>query len=133
MCVCVCVCVCVRVRACVRACVCVCVRERERERDRESTKKTMKRESGNESQVHDLSHVSHGTITNHLDDAGGRGDVVVEDAVERTIHTVVDKVHESGCGLSCHGNLSLADDVHGKSVCGTGKETACNKTRPSKF
>ena len=102
-------------------------------RERESTKKTMKRGSGNESQVHNLSQVSHGTITNHLDNAGGRGDVVVEDAVERTVHSIVDKVHESGCGLSCHGKLSLADDVHGESVRGTGKETTCNKTRPSKF
>ena len=39
-----------------------------------------------------------------------------------TIHTIVDKAHESGCGLrGCRGNLLLADNVDGECVCRTGK------------
>ena len=52
--------------------------------------------------------------------------MIVQDTVERPVHSVVNKVHESGCGLLVchrHGNLSLADDIDGEGVRGAGKET----------
>ena len=51
--------------------------------------------------------------------------MVVENTVERSVHSIIDKVHEKGRGLrGCRrGNLTLADDVHGECVRRTGKET----------
>ena len=67
---------------------------------------------------------------NYLDNERGRGDVIVQDTVERPVHSVVHKVHESGCGLLVwrrHGNLSLADDIDREGVSGAGKETTCHE------
>ena len=53
-----------------------------------------------------------GRVRTHCEEGGGGCDVVIEYAVEGAIHSVVDKVHEGGCGLGrSRGNPPLADDV----------------------
>ena len=79
---------------------------------------------------HPIVTAQHAIVYNYLDNERGRGDVIVQDTVERPVHSVVHKVHESGCGLLVwrrHGNLSLADDIDRKGVSGAGKETTCHE------
>ena len=53
-------------------------------------------------------------MSSNLDKSWVGCDVIIENTIKRSIHSVVNEVHESGCSLGVlHRDLTLADDADG--------------------
>ena len=56
-------------------------------------------------------------MSSNLDKSWVECDPLIENTIKRSIQSVINEVHESGCGLGVlHRDLTLADDADGQRV-----------------